>query len=195
MMEFPLQVNVMMFVFSAFWRCSFILTLTLPWLTLPVIDMMVDPDGAMDSLSNLGVSVSPGTQPGPEISAGSTSSRPEANAGQPCGPPGKTEVAEPGSAPAQASRSHKWSTTIASYLEDASLKVPNLQTKTRGFGTRLWTSKSNFTRYRFQPRKKYIQKEEPDSNLWHRKQLFICAFALLHHRLKLTGFNKDSLYC
>lgn len=195
MMEFPLQVNVMMFVFSAFWRCSFILTLTLPWLTLPVIDMMVDPDGAMDSLSNLGVSVSPGTQPGPEISAGSTSSRPEANAGQPCGAPGKTEVAEPDSAAEQASRSHKWSTTIASYLEDASLKVSQLANQNKGVWDKTVDFKVQLYQISFLTKEKNIQKEEPDSNLWHRKQLFICAFALLHHRLKLTGFSKDSLYC
>lgn len=116
----PLQVNLMVFVLCAFWRCSFVLPLPLPRVNLPVIDMMVDPDGTLDSLSNLDVSRSPGTQPGPEISAGSTSSRPEAKAAQPCEAAGKTEVAEPESATQQASRTHKWSTSITSYMKDMS---------------------------------------------------------------------------
>lgn len=95
-------------------------TLSRPWVNLPVIDMMVDPDGTLDSLSNPDVSVSPGTQPGPQISAGPTSSRPEAKPGQTCEALGKTEVAEPDSATQQASRTHKWSTGITSYMKDVS---------------------------------------------------------------------------
>lgn len=37
----------------------------------------------------------------------------------------------------------------ASYLDDVSPKVPNWQTNKKGVGTRLRTSKSNSTRYRF----------------------------------------------
>lgn len=116
---------------------------------LPVIDMMVDPDGTLDSLSNLDVIVGPGTQPGPEISAGSTSSRPEAKAGQPCEAPGKTEVAAPDSATQQASRTHKWSTSITSNMKDVSEKSLISKLKKQGLGQKLLTSKTNFTRYCF----------------------------------------------
>ncbi|KAI3352844.1 hypothetical protein L3Q82_019419 [Scortum barcoo] len=83
---------------------------------LLVIDMMVDPDGTLDALSNMGLTspltdqkISPGTHQGvsalnPRAGASSStlsSSRPEGLASDPCRPPDHAEVAErdPGSQP------------------------------------------------------------------------------------------------
>nr|XP_046260985.1 centrosomal protein of 170 kDa [Scatophagus argus] len=76
---------------------------------LLVIDMMVDPDGTLDALSNLGLTspltgqkISPGTQQGASVlhsGAGASSStfspsRPEGLVSEPCGPSGCAEVTE-----------------------------------------------------------------------------------------------------
>lgn len=88
---------------------------------LTVIDMMVDPDGTLDALSNLGLTspltdqkISPGTQqgasmlhPGAGASSGAaSSSRPEGPATEPCGPSDHAEVAERDPGPQQSSRSY-----------------------------------------------------------------------------------------
>ncbi|XP_029294991.1 centrosomal protein of 170 kDa isoform X2 [Cottoperca gobio] len=86
---------------------------------LLVIDMMVDPDGTLDALSNLGLTspladqkMIPGTQqgasvlhPGAEASS-STLSRPERRAIEPCGPSDHAEVAERDPGPQQSPRSY-----------------------------------------------------------------------------------------
>ncbi|TDH15805.1 hypothetical protein EPR50_G00013320 [Perca flavescens] len=86
---------------------------------LLVIDMMVDPDGTLDALSNLGLTspltdqrIGPGTQqgasvlhPGAEASS-STLSRPEGRDTESCGPPGHAEVAERDPGPRQSPRSY-----------------------------------------------------------------------------------------
>lgn len=92
---------------------------------LTVIDMMVDPDGTLDALSNLGLTnpltdqkVSPGTQQGVSVlnpgagasSSTLSSSRPEGLASDPCGPSDHAEVAERDPGPQQSSRSYNWST-------------------------------------------------------------------------------------
>ncbi|XP_042340576.1 centrosomal protein of 170 kDa [Plectropomus leopardus] len=87
---------------------------------LLVIDMMVDPDGTLDALSNLGLTspltdqnISPGTQqgasvthPGGEASPSILSSRPEGQASEPCGASGHAEVAERDPGPRQSPRSY-----------------------------------------------------------------------------------------
>ncbi|XP_078022243.1 centrosomal protein of 170 kDa isoform X2 [Epinephelus lanceolatus] len=86
---------------------------------LLVIDMMVDPDGTLDALSNLGLTspltdqkISPGTQqgaavlhPGAEASS-STLSRPEGLATEPCSASDHAAVAERDPGPRQSSRSY-----------------------------------------------------------------------------------------
>lgn len=74
-----------------------------------VIDMMVDPDGTLDALTNLGLTspltdqkINPGTQQGASVlhpGAGASSStlstsRPEGQATESCGPSDPTEVAQ-----------------------------------------------------------------------------------------------------
>ncbi|XP_041789831.1 centrosomal protein of 170 kDa [Chelmon rostratus] len=70
---------------------------------LLVIDMMVDPDGTLDALSNLGLTspltdqkISPGTQQGASVlhPGAGASSRPEGLATEPCGPSDHAEVVE-----------------------------------------------------------------------------------------------------
>ncbi|XP_068445273.1 centrosomal protein of 170 kDa [Clinocottus analis] len=87
---------------------------------LLVIDMMVDPDGTLDALSNLGLTsplteqkIGPGTQqgapvlhPGAEASS-STVPRPEGRATESSGPFDHAEVAERDSGPQQGPRSYK----------------------------------------------------------------------------------------
>ncbi|XP_070782653.1 centrosomal protein of 170 kDa [Enoplosus armatus] len=88
---------------------------------LLVIDMMVDPDGTLDALSNLGLTspltdqkIGPGTQqgapvlhPGAEASSSTlSSSRPDRLATEPCGPSDHAEVAERDPGPPQGSRSY-----------------------------------------------------------------------------------------
>lgn len=89
------------------------LTLPLLWADLTVIDMMVDPDGTLDALSNLGVTspladqkVTPGPQQGAEVSTGSTPSRPEGQAAEARGAPGNSDVPERDPGLQQGSRSH-----------------------------------------------------------------------------------------
>lgn len=89
---------------------------------LTVIDMMVDPDGTLDALSNLGLTspltdqkISPGVQqgasglhPGVEVSSRTLSaSRPEGLACEARGSSNHTGVAERDPGPQQSSRSHK----------------------------------------------------------------------------------------
>lgn len=77
--------------------------------TLTVIDMMVDPDGTLDALSNLAMTgplsdqnVNPGNQQGASalhrgvVASSSTisPSRPEGRATEPCGPSDQAEKAE-----------------------------------------------------------------------------------------------------
>ncbi|XP_070829342.1 centrosomal protein of 170 kDa isoform X1 [Chaetodon trifascialis] len=86
---------------------------------LLVIDMMVDPDGTLDALSNLGLTspltdqkINPGTQqgasvlhPGAGVSSSTlSSSRPEGQATEPCGPSDHLAEQDPGSQ--QSSRSY-----------------------------------------------------------------------------------------
>ncbi|XP_018520332.1 LOW QUALITY PROTEIN: centrosomal protein of 170 kDa [Lates calcarifer] len=88
---------------------------------LLAIDMMVDPDGTLDALSNLGITspladqkISPGTQqgvsvlhPGAEASPCTVSAtRPEGLASEPCGSSDHAEVAERHQGPQQSSRSY-----------------------------------------------------------------------------------------
>lgn len=93
-------------------HCSFVLTTNFKLLfynssNLTVIDMMVDPDGTLDALSNLGITspladpkTSPGTQQG-ALHPGSTlsASRPEGLTSEPRAPSDHAQVAErdPGS--------------------------------------------------------------------------------------------------
>lgn len=65
--------------------------------------MMVDPDGTLDALSNLGLTspltdqkISPGTQQGASVlhPGAGASSRPEGLATEPCGPSDHAEVVE-----------------------------------------------------------------------------------------------------
>ncbi|XP_035515367.1 centrosomal protein of 170 kDa [Morone saxatilis] len=88
---------------------------------LLVIDMMVDPDGTLDALSNLGLTspltdqkINPGTQQGQSVlhpGAGASSStlsasRPEGPATEPCGPSDHAEVAKRDPGPKQSSKSY-----------------------------------------------------------------------------------------
>lgn len=75
---------------------------------LTVIDMMVDPDGTLDALSNLGMTIpltdqnNPGTQQGASAlhrgvvasSSAISPSRPEGRATEPCGPSDRAEKTE-----------------------------------------------------------------------------------------------------
>lgn len=98
---------------STHFKCLFCTDLT-------VIDMMVDPDGNLDALSNLGLTsplteqkIGPGNQQGaslllPGAGASSTASRLEGRAAEFSRPLDQSEVAERGPGPQQSPKSYNW---------------------------------------------------------------------------------------
>nr|XP_020451808.1 centrosomal protein of 170 kDa-like isoform X2 [Monopterus albus] len=80
---------------------------------LLVIDMMVDPDGTLDALSNLGLTspltdqkITPGAQQGEASSSTLSAPRPDELASDPCGSSEHTEMAERDPGPQQSFRSY-----------------------------------------------------------------------------------------